>query len=186
MGYFATSLMFANVSDPELKEGFDVPAAAYAGAAVTLYFTVIVGWLALRPLFQTFGFTRMAELASWLLVIAAIGGYALVAQHLYRSGYANGRLALLIPFLSGAEALLFGLLVGRLGLRSPDATLDLTITAFVMGAAAFALLTALPLLAHQKRLVTHLARYGPFLILGYAQGVVVLVAFLVLSILGLA
>jgi len=85
-----------------------------------------------------------------------------------------------------ARALVFGLLVGRLGLRSPDATLDLTIAAFVMGAAAFGLLTVLPVLAHQKRLAPHLARYGPFLILAYAQAVVVVVALLLLSIFGLA
>ena len=186
MGYFATSLMFANISDTETKTGFDVPSAAYAGAAVTLYFTVIVGWLALRPLFQTFGFMRMADLAGWLLLAAAIGGYGLVAQHLYRSGYATGRLATLIPLLSAAVALAFGLSVTLLGLRSPDATLDLTIAAFVMGAAAFGLLTILPVVAHQKGLAPHLARYGPYLILAYAQAVVVVVAFLLLSIFGLA
>ena len=186
MGYFATSLMFANVSDSDLKTNFDVPAAAYAGAAVTLYFTVIVGWLALRPLFQTFGFVRMAGIAGWLLVIAAIGGYGLVAQHLHRSGYANGRLAITIPLVAVLEAVVFGLLVGGLGLRSADATLDLTIAAFVMGAMAFGLLTALPVFASQERIASGLAAYGQFLILGYAQGIVVLVAFLVLSILGLA
>ena len=85
-----------------------------------------------------------------------------------------------------ARALVFGLLVGRLGLRSPDATLDLTVAAFVMGAAAFGLLTVLPVLAHQKRLAPHLAKYGPFLILAYAQAVVVVVALLLLSIFGLA
>ena len=127
MGYFATSLMFANVSDSGRKPGFDVPAAAYAGAAVTLYFTVIIGWLALRPLFQTFGLTRMAQLAGWLLVVAVIGGYGLVAQHLHRSGYASGRLIGLMPILSATGALVFGLIVSRFGLRSPEATLDLTI-----------------------------------------------------------
>jgi hypothetical protein len=186
MGYFATSLMFANVADTQPQGGFDVAAAAYAGAAVTLYFTVIVGWLALRPLFQTFGFTRMADLAGWLLLIAAIGGYGLVAQHLYRSGYATGRLATLIPLLGAGGALVFGLVIGGLGLGSPDATLDLTIASFVMGAAAFGLLTILPVLANQRLLAAHLAKYGPFLILAYTQGVVVVVAFLLLSIFGLA
>jgi hypothetical protein len=185
MGYFATSLMFANVSDPGPKPEFNVAAAAYAGAAVTLYFTVLVGWLALRPLFQTFGLTRAADLASWLLVAATIGGYGLVAQHLHRSGYATGRLALLIPLLGAAATLLFGALVAVFGLQSPDSTLDLTIAAFIMGALAFAALGALPVLARQERTARALAAYGRFLILGYTQGVVVLVGFLLLSVLGL-
>jgi hypothetical protein len=186
MGYFATSLMFANVSDPGPKAGFDVPAAAYAGAAVTLYFTVIIGWLALRPLFQTFGLTRMAQLAGWLLVIAVIGGYGLVAQHLHRSGYVSTRSIALMPVLSAMEALIFGVIVAVFGLRSPEATLDLTIAAFVVGALAFGLLTALPLLANYERAAAVLTRYGRFLIVAYAQGVIMVVAFLLLSILGLA
>ena len=186
MGYFATSLMFANVSDSGPKPGFDVPAAAYAGAAVTLYFTVIIGWLALRPLFQTFGLTRMAQLAGWLLVVAVIGGYGLVAQHLYRSGYASARLIVLMPLLSAGAALVFAVIVARLGLRSSEATLDLTITAFVLGASAFGLLTALPVLSQHKGIAAGLARCGPPMIVGYAQGVIMVVAFLLLSILGFA
>lgn len=186
MGYFATSLMFANVSDPGPKPGFDVPAAAYAGAAVTLYFTVIIGWLALRPLFQTFGLTRMAQLAGWLLVVAVIGGYGLVAQHLHRSGYGSPRLIVLMPLLSAVAALLFAVIVARFGLGSSEATLDLTITAFVIGASAFGLLTAMPVLGQNKVIASGLARYGPLLIVGYAQGVIMVVAFLLLSILGFA
>lgn len=186
MGYFATSLMFANVSDSGPKPGFDLPAAAYAVAAVTLYFTVIIGWLALRPLFETFGLTRMGQLAGWLLVVAVIGGYGLVAQHLHKTGYASARLIVLMPFLSAIAALAFGLIVARFGLRSPEATLDLTITAFVIGASAFGLLTAMPVLSNDKRIAAGLASYGPFVIVGYAQGVIMVVAFLLLSVLGFA
>ena len=58
-----------------------MPAAAFAGAAVTLHFTVIIGWIALRPMFETFGLTRLAEPAGWLLIAATVGGYGLVGQH---------------------------------------------------------------------------------------------------------
>jgi len=42
-------------------------------------FTVIIGWLALRPLFETFGLTRLAQLAGWLLVVSAAAGYGRVS-----------------------------------------------------------------------------------------------------------
>jgi hypothetical protein len=58
--------------------------------------------------------------------------------------------------------------------------------ASVLGSAAFGLLSALPVIARQPRLAPALAADGPYLILGYAQGVAVLVGFLLLSVLGLA
>ncbi|HKX05673.1 MAG TPA: hypothetical protein VJX71_24485, partial [Methylomirabilota bacterium] len=107
-------------------------------------------------------------------------------QHLHRSGYASGRLIVLMPILSATAAVAFGLIVARFGLRSPEATLDLTIAAFVLGASAFGLLTALPVLSRHRRVAAGLASFGPLLIVGYAQGVMMVVAFLLLSILGFA
>jgi hypothetical protein len=74
MGYFATSLMFANIPHSTPTSGFDASGAAYAAAAV--------------PLFH--GARRLAELTGWLLIGAAVGGYGLFAQHLHRSGYVSG------------------------------------------------------------------------------------------------
>jgi hypothetical protein len=185
MGYFATSVMFANVAQPDHAD-FNVPAAAYTGAATTMYFTILIGWLALRPMFQTFGPTRAAGLTSWLLVGAAIGGYGLFAQHLHKSGYASGPLTILIALLGGATTLIFAFLVAWFGLGSADSTLYLTVAALIVGSVATAGLGVLRVLATSAYTARPLAKIGPFLILGYAQGAVVLIGFLLLSVLGLA
>lgn len=186
MGYFATSIMFANVSHAAPTTGFDAPAAAYAGAAVTLYFTVLIGWLALRPLFLTFGLTRMADLAGLLLVGAAVGGYGLLAQNLHHSGVASGWLTLIIAGLGVASTLLFGLIVALFRLRSSEATLDLTVTAFIVGVIASGLVGAVPVFARHRWTARIMNSFGRYLILGYAQGTVVFTGFLLLSVLGLA
>jgi hypothetical protein len=186
MGFFGTSLMFANIPNPEPAAGFDVPGAAFAGAAVTLWFTVAIGWLALRPLFETFGLDRLAELAGWLLAVSTIASYGLVGRHLYQSGFVTARMTVTIPVLAVAATLVYGLLAAWFGMRSPDSTLALTVSMFIIGVPAYALLTALPIIARQQRFAPALASYGRFLILGYAQGAIVFVGFLVLSILGFA
>ena len=60
-------------------------------------FSVFLGWFALKPLFETFGLTRIADLMGWLLVGALVVGYGLLASALYRSGYASARLTVLLP-----------------------------------------------------------------------------------------
>src|SRR5262245_49804354 len=186
MSYVAVSLNFANVSDHGPGDGFDAAAAAFAGAAVTLYFTVTIGWIALRPLFQTVGLTTMAELAQWLLLVATVGGYGLVGQHLHRSGYAGRGLIVAFPTLAIVTTLAYGAVVGWLGLRSPEAILSLAVLAFVVGALAFGGFGLLPVLARHVRFGPALARVGPYLVLAYIQGLIVIVGFLLLATFGLA
>jgi hypothetical protein len=186
MGFFGTSLMFANIPDPEPAAGFDVPGAAFAGAAVTLWFTVAIGWLALRPLFETFGLVRLAELAGWLLAASTIASYGLVSRHLYQSGFVSARMIVTMLVAAVAATLVYALLAAWFVLRSPDSALALTVSMFIIAAPAYAFLTTLPITARHHRLAPVLARYGRFLILGYAQGAVVFVGFLLLSILGFA
>ena len=49
-------------------------AAQYAGASISL-FSVFLGWFALKPLFETFGLTTIANLTDWLLVGAVVVRY---------------------------------------------------------------------------------------------------------------
>jgi hypothetical protein len=67
MGYFSSSLLFANVSHPVQDAVFDLAAAQYAGASISL-FSVFLGWFALVPLFETFGLETVAEIVGWLLL----------------------------------------------------------------------------------------------------------------------
>jgi hypothetical protein len=186
MGFFATSVQFANIADADPSDPFDVPGAAFAGAAVTLFFTVAIGWFALRLLFETFGLVRLADLAGVLLPISSVAAYGLLATHLSRSGFASTRVIAIIPIAAIVGMLLYALAAAMFGLRSSGATLSLIVTAFVLGAPVYALLTAGPFLARQPRLAPALATYGRRVVLGYAQGAATFVGFLLLGVWGLA
>ena len=192
MAYSATAFLFINLTDrPAPVEadgddgpGFDVAAAQFAGAAVTLEFAFGLGWLALRPLFQAFGLQRLADLVAIVSIAVALASYGLVAHHLQRSGYGAGRVLVAIPSLTIAAVLAYAALANLVGLRSADGTLNLIIVGFSIGAVAFFALTTLIVSAIRERSARFLARYGRYLVLGYAQAVVLLVGFLLLSVLG--
>jgi hypothetical protein len=99
-GFFASSIMFAGISESDRTPGFDVPAAMLIGASVTLAFSALMGWLALIPLFATFGLTRMVDIAGWLVVAAAIGAYWSLSTDLHRSGLFTLGQIVLIPLLA--------------------------------------------------------------------------------------
>ena len=91
-----------------------------------------------------------------------------------------------IPSLAIVATLAYAALPTALGLRSTDGTLNLIIVGFCAGAVAFFALTTLIVSAVRERSAGFLARFGRFLVLAYAQAVVLLVGFLLLSILGVA
>ncbi len=187
MGYYSSGVLIANVSHRARHPTFDLAAAQYAGAAISL-FSVILGWFALKPMFETFGLTAIASLTGWLLLGATIGGYGLLASALYRTGYASARLTVLIGAFAAAGTVAYALVIGALApsLRSPDATLALTGVAFVGGVAAYIAMTMLPIAVGQERLASVLADRWHLAIIAYAQGVTVLIGFLLLAVLGLA
>src|SRR4029077_19801794 len=53
MGYYSSGVLIASVSHRARHPTFALPAAQYAGAAISL-FSVIPGWFALKPMFETF------------------------------------------------------------------------------------------------------------------------------------
>ena len=187
MGYLSSALLFANVSHRIENAVFDLAAAQYAGASVSL-FAVFLGWFALRPLFETFGLTVMAGLVGWFLIGAVVVGYGLLATALFRSGYITARMTVLLPGIAAIGTLAYGLgmAVFAPDLRSSEATLALTIIAFAAGVPAYAAMTVLPIAANRKRLAPILAQRWHLAIVAYAQGVMVLTGFLLLAVLGLA
>ncbi len=187
MGYFSSSVLYANVSHQAEDATFDLAAAQYAGASISL-FSVFFGWLALKPLFETFGLTTIAALTGWLLIGAVVVGYGLLATALYRSGYASARLCALLGLfaLIGTGAYAIVIAAFAPGLRSEVATLNLTIIAFIAGIPAFGAMTVLPIAAHRERLAPILADRWHLAVLAYAEAVMVLVGFLLLAVLGLA
>jgi hypothetical protein len=187
MGCYSSGVLVANVSHRAPNPTFDLAAAQYAGASITL-FSVLLGWFALKPLFETFGLTTIAGLTGWLLLGAAIGGYGLLASALYRTGYASARLTVLIAVFAIVGTLAHAIVVDVLApsLRAPDATLALTLVAFVAGVAAYVSMTILPIAANRERLAPILADRWHLAVIAYAQGVTVLIGFLLLGVMGLA
>jgi hypothetical protein len=192
MAYAATAFLFANMSDHDEdarrqpRHGFDAPAVQFAGAAGTLEFAFGLGWLALRPLFLSFGLTRLADLVALILVGVALASYGLVAHQLHRSGYGPARVLTAIPLLTIAATLVFALVVGALGLRSEQSALDLIVVGFALGAVAFGFFIAVNVLGTYGPTARFLARSAGYLVLAFIQANVVLVAFLLLAVLGLA
>jgi hypothetical protein len=186
LAYFSSSLLFAHVSNPTEERTFDLAAAQYAGASVSLLF-VFLGWFALVPLFETFELTRISDLVGWLLIGALIPGYAQVSTALYRSGYASVRVAVLLPLFAGVAVLAYGVLIGVLApdLRSPETALILTHVAFIVGVAGYAGHTILPIAAHREPLASTLANRWHLAVIAYAEATMVLIGFLLLSVLGL-
>jgi hypothetical protein len=187
MGYLSSAFLFANISHRIEHAVFDLAAAQYAGASISL-FAVFLGWFALRPLFETFGLTAIAGLVGWFLVGAVVVGYGLLATALFRSGYVAARMTVLMPVVAAVGPMAYGLGVAVFapGLRSSDATLALTIVAFAAGVPAYLAMTILPIAAHRERLAPILAERWHLAIVAYAQGVMVLTGFLLLAVLGFA
>lgn len=72
------------------------------------------------------------------------------------------------------------------GLRSQEATLELTVVAFIVGLPAYGAMTVLPIAANRERLARILADRWHLAVIGYAQGVMVLLGFLLLAVFDLA
>lgn len=187
MGYYSSSILIANVSRQGDDQTFDLAAAQYAGAAVSL-FSVLLGWFALKPLFETFGLTTIAALTGWLLVGATVGGYGMVATALYRTGYASARVIGFLALFAAIGIVAYAIVVGAIAptLRSEGSTLGLTIVAFVAGVPAYVGMTLLPIAARRPGVARVLADRWHLAVIAYAEGVTVLIGFLLLAVLGLA
>jgi hypothetical protein len=187
MGYYSSGVLIANVSQRAEDPTFDLAAAQYAGASISL-FSVLLGWFALKPLFETFGLTAIAGVTGWLLLGAAIGAFTLLASALRRTGYASARVSMSMGAFAVIGTVAYAIVVGVLapGLRSPEATLALTLVAFVGGVTAYVALTALPVAARRDGWAAILADRWHLAVITYAQAVSVLIGFLLLAVLGLA
>ena len=187
MGYFSSSLLFANVSHLAQATIFDLAAAQYVGASISL-FSIYLGWFALVPLFEAFSLTRIADLVSWLLIGALLVGYSQLASAMNRSGYASVRVAVLLPVFAALATLLYAAVIGVLApqFRSAEATLALTHVAFVLAVPAYAIHMILPIAARRDSVGGVLATRWHLVVVAYAEATMVLMGFVLLSIHGLA
>jgi hypothetical protein len=115
-------------------------------------------------------------------------GFGLLANALSRSGYASARLIVLLAVFAIVGTAVYAIVVGALvpNLRSSEATLNLTILAFIAGVPAYGAMTILPVAARRERLARTLAVRWHLAVIAYAEGVMVLTGFFLLAVLGLA
>lgn len=186
MGLLASSVQLANVSD-KVRIPFDLAAAQHAIATISQYY-IYVGWLALRPLFQAFGLTQIADITGWLVVITIFAGFPLLATALVRTGFASGRVAygLAIPGVLAAVGYVAGVQTLVPGGRVADGTVILAILALVPGTLMHAVSAALPMAMNHPRLVAVLNDRFHLVVLAYAVSVIVILQLLLMSVLGLA
>jgi hypothetical protein len=123
--------------------------------------------------------TRSPDIVGWLLLGALVVGYGQLASAPYRTGYASVRLGLMLPLFAGLAAAAYAIIIAVLvpGLRSPAATLNMTIVAFLIGVPAYAAHTILPIAAHRGNLAPFLATRWHLAVITYAEGTTVLIGF---------
>ena len=163
MGYFSASLLFANVSHRSTDARRSTSRRRNTPAPPSAFYAVFIGWLALRPLFQTFGLTAIADLVGWLLIGVVIAGYGPLASALFRTGYASARVTMVLPLLAVVGTLAYRGSWPRSSRASapPRPRSISTVTAFVIGIPAYLAITVLPIAARHARLVPDPRRAGP-------------------------
>lgn len=186
LGLLSASVQLANVAHG-VRTPFDLAAGQYAIATISQYY-IYVGWLALRPLFQAFGLTQVADVAGWLVLIAVFAGFPVLATALIRSGYARPSVVAWMAVAGTAIGVGYVLAVHALvpGGHVADGTHMLTLAAFVPGVVMHAVAGALPALATQLRIAAFLADRLHLIVLAYAMSVIVVLQLLLMSVLGFA
>jgi hypothetical protein len=116
-------------------------------AAIEHYRTLFLGWMALKPLVDSFGLYRTGSVLVWLLAVAALAGWLIVASACYRSRLISAWEALLLP---AAGILLAHTLTFALQEVMPTSgyqnALALTLALFVLNGTTFAVQALVPIL----------------------------------------
>lgn len=98
------------------------------------YRTLFLMWLALAPLVETYGLDRPAKLLAWLLGMAALAGWLIVASAIHRAGVLRWWEAFLMPTVGIALTIVFSLAIpGGTPTRFAD-IIPLTLAIFLLNA----------------------------------------------------
>ena len=161
-------------------EGTLVPRMLYLAASFQHYRTLFLGWLALKPLVDTFGLHQPATVLSWILGSAALAGWLVVASVAYRSGVLHHLEAFIAPAVGAVVAIVAGFGLRQAGLIGHDgaaeAVLALTLGLFVLNVVAFTVNALGPIVAMDPRGTPWFARLAPAYALIDLQASVVILA----------
>ena len=145
--FFGVAIEFAYLPLEGAAEGLLLPRVLYVAAGIQHYRTLFVSWLALIPLVETFDLAEPAVLLRWLLGVAVLTGWLIVASVCYRAGVLGFREAILMPGGGILTAVLLNLVLGGFvpagGFR--DALL-LTLVIFGLNVVSFGLQAVAPMI----------------------------------------
>jgi hypothetical protein len=127
------------------------------------------------------GLHSLADMVTWLLLVAVISGAVRLGMFLYQLPMVNRSACLIVPALGFATAALYRLVVVRVAPAlwpSSDATLVFAIIAFALVALGFAAETGLLAFHGSSGLRRWMPIAGPHVMLAYTQVVVTVVGLL--------
>ena len=151
-----SGLMYANLTKPGVvRHGVDLQTMQYALATMLFFRSIFLGWLALRPLIDAYGFDDLADQIGWVLLgSAVVGGLTLSVAVLYRLALVGARVVILVPLLAvvgcGLVALIFELWFEDR--RSDTSTLYLAYALFVLNGLSFLSYAVFPAVLEHPRL----------------------------------
>lgn len=159
-------------------EGDLLPRFLATIAGVQHYRTLFLAWLALKPLMDTFGLQRPADLLAWLLGLAAFCGWLIVASVCNRTGLLMAREAFALPVAGIALVLLFGLVAPAFapGGSGAQNLLGLTLAVFTLNAVTLSVQAVVPVLYRNGHGVAWIEPFGRAYVLLDLQATVVVTA----------
>jgi len=161
-------------------EGESLPRLLSTIAGVQHYRTLLLAWLALKPLMDTFGLEAPATLLLWLLGVAALAGWLIVSSICSRMGMLRPREAFVLPVIGISLGWMFSLAVfGRPGGGSgTENLLALTLAIFVLNTMTFGAHALLPMLHRHRSGVRWIEHFGHTYVLFDLQATVVAISLL--------
>jgi hypothetical protein len=183
--YVGNAFLISYVPHPETS-GDLVPRIHFSLASTIEYRTLFVSWFALRPLLQTYGLDRPADVLAVLLPLSLALGSVVIAM----AADGLGLIRLKETYISAAVGTgLAFVYAGIVQLVAPDAgtadsTLYLTIVIFCINGAGFTLAALTPLSPRYPRIERFYERHGRNIVVADMQLTMVTLTFLWLAVVG--
>ena len=184
--YYVGNAFLISYAPNPATAGDVVPRVHFSLASTIEYRTLFVSWFALMPLLEANGLVQPARVLSYLLPASLMLGSSIIAMAADGLGLVRLRETYISAAIGTGLALLYGALAWYVlpGLRSPDASLVVTIAVFLINGLGYAMAALTPLAAHHPAVAQFYGRYGRQLVLIDMQLTMTVLAFLWLAVAG--
>jgi hypothetical protein len=183
--YVGNAFLISYIPHPETS-GNLVPRVHFSLASTIEYRTLFVSWFALRPLLDTYGLSRPANVLAVLLPLSLVFGSVVVAMAADGLGLMRLKETYLSAVVGTGLALIYA---GIVWLVAPnagkaDSALTLTIVIFCINGAGFALAALTPLSPRYPGIERFYERHGRNIAIADMQLTMLSLAFLWLAVIG--